>query len=170
MQKVDLEMNLLLDIDPYNSTVSLSRASVLNPGDILYFYDVLNEEQHEVVSVTDATTVELDLPIDGIYSTETTRVVRIKYPPTINLICSRFAAAAIYDKYFAAQVNPNVTDYGKTLRGWALSDLNAVLNGAIILHGQKRIGHRFFNPNLRDRYGLPAIENDGSREIKGGDR
>jgi hypothetical protein len=78
------------------------------------------------------------------------------------------AAANIYDKYFAAQANPDISDYGKKLRGWALSDLNSILQGIVILHGQRRIGHRFFNPMLRDRYGLPGMEG-GEREMKGGD-
>jgi len=168
MQKVDVELRLLNDVDPYNSFVNVSRAAVLTPGDVLIFSDTLNEEEHVVTEVSTSTQIELDYPLSGIYYAETTRVMRVRFPPTLNLICSRMAAANLYDKYFAAQANPNISDYGKNLRALALSDLNAVLNGIIILHGQKRIGHRFFNPTLRDRYGLPAIENDGSRDMKGG--
>lgn len=168
-EKVDLELSLLIDIDAYNNNVELDKANLLSPGDMLVFVDSLVEERHIVASVINANSIELQEPLLGIYHVETARVMRIKFPPTINLICSRLAAASIYDKYFASQASPNVSDYGKTLRNWALSDLNSILQGIIILHGQKRIGHRFFNPLLRDRYGLPPIEG-GDREMKGGDR
>jgi hypothetical protein len=170
IEKTDLEMRLLEDVDAYNDLVYIDRASVLNPGDTLVFIDSLTEEKHTVVS-TDNYLVELDSSLMGVYTVENSRVIRVKYPPTITLICARLAAANIYDKYFSAQVNPDNSNFGKTLRRWALSDINSILNGIIILHGQKRIGHRFFNPTLRDRYGLPNLEGGaGDREMKGGDQ
>jgi hypothetical protein len=168
-EKVDLELSLLVDIDAYNDTIEINKTSPLNPGDTLIFIDALGEERHTVSSIVNTTTIELQEPLLGIYHAETARVVRVRYPAAINLACARLAAASIYDKYFASQSSPNVSDYGKTLRGWALSGLNDILQGVTILHGQKRIGHRFFNPNLRDRYGLPPIEGS-DREMKGDDK
>lgn len=169
-EKADLEFSLLSDIDTYNDTVRVNKAAVLNPGDVLVFISDTIEERNTVLSVTNTTDIELTDPLLGIYHVENTRIVRVKFPSTISLICARLAAASIYDKYFAAQANPNISDYGKSLRGWALSDLNAILNGIIILHGQKRIGNRFFNPTLRDRYGLPPIDKDLNVKLEGGDR
>lgn len=168
-EKVDLELSLISDIDAYNDVVEIDKAYLLNPGDSVVFIDSIAEERHTVVSVTAPFTVEFQEPVLGIYHAETTRLMRVKFPSSVSLICARLAAANLYDKYFASQSSPNVSDYGKTLRAWALSDINSILQGIIILHGQKRIGHRFFNPTLRDRYGLPGMEN-GDREIKGGDR
>jgi hypothetical protein len=168
MEKSDLEMILLQDIDAYNGDVYLDRAGALNPGDTLVFIDSLTEEKHTVSSVSDNLVV-LETSVLGIYYSETARVIRVKYPPSITLCCARLAAANLYDKYFASQVSPDKSTYGATLRRWALSDLNSILGGMIILHGQKRIGHRFFNPTLRDRYGLPGLEGGGDREMKGGD-
>ena len=37
-----------------------------------------------------------------------------------------------------------------------VSYLNNILNGTSILHGQHRIGRRFYNANLVDQYGLPS--------------
>lgn len=170
IEKTDLEMLLLQDIDAYNAYVQIDKANMLNPNDTLVFIDSLTEEKHTVTAI-DGYVVELDQPLLGVYYAETSRVIRVKYPPTITLICARLAAANIYDKYFSAQVNPDNSNFGKTLRRWALSDINAILQGMVILHGQKRIGHRFFNPTLRDRYGLPGLEGGaGDREMKGGDQ
>jgi len=168
-EKSDLELALLSDIDTYNDTVQVDKAVVLNPGDTLVFISDLSEERHTVSSITNNTDIELQDALLGVYHVETTRIIRVKFPSTISLMCARFAAASIYDKYFASQANPNISDYGKTLRKWAVSDLNAILNGIVILHGQKRIGHRFFNPTLRDRYGLPPLDKDFNIKIEGGD-
>lgn len=166
-EKSDLEMSLLRDIDSYNDIIELSRGSSLNSGDVLVFIDAISEERHTVVSVS-GKVVTLSEPLIGVYYAETTRIIRVKYPPNINLICCRLSAANLFDKYFAAQSNPDVSDYGKTLRRLALSDLNSIIAGITILHGQKRIGNRFYNANLNDRYHLPPIEG-GETEIKGGD-
>lgn len=168
MEKSDLEMTLLQDIDAYNGDVYLDRAFSLNPGDQLVFIDSLTEERHTITSISDSLVI-LQNALLGIYYKESARVIRVKYPPSITLCCARLAAATLYDKYFAAQVSPDKSTFGATLRKWALSDLNSILNGMIILHGQKRIGHRFFNPTLRDRYGLPGLEGGGDRDMKGGD-
>jgi hypothetical protein len=34
--------------------------------------------------------------------------------------------------------------------------MDNILNGRTILHGQHRIGRRFYNANLADRYALPG--------------
>ncbi len=164
LQKSDLELELLLDIDEYNNIVSLGKAYSLLPGDVLVFFNDTDEEKHIVSSVSN-TNVELEDNIVGLFYVGDTRVLRVKYPPPISVISSRLTAANIYDKYFSAQVSPNISDYGKTLRETARRDLNNILNGRTILHGQRRIGHRFFNSNIRDRYRLPGADSDGSRDI-----
>jgi len=167
-EKSDLELALLFDIGEYNLEIELDKAKNLVPGDVLVFFDDVQEERHIVESVSNETVVELTEPLIGLYSMDDTRVVRVKFPTPISVISARFTAANIYDKYFASQVSPNTSEYGKRLRQLGLRDVNNILNGRTILHGQKRIGHRFFNPNLRDRYRLPGIpDGDGTRNIEG---
>lgn len=168
-EKADLELSLLYDIGVYNEGIDLDKAGNLVPGDVLVFFDSVQEERHVIDSITNNTSIELVDPLLGFYTASITRVIRVKFPPPISVIAARFAAANIYDKYFAAQASPNVSDFGKQLRTLAVRDINNILNGRTILHGQKRIGHRFFNPTLRDRYRLPGIsDSDNSRNVDEG--
>tara|TARA_B100000614_G_scaffold262903_1_gene299859 strand:- start:26178 stop:26903 length:726 start_codon:yes stop_codon:yes gene_type:complete len=164
-EKADLEMRLIFDVNEYNSDIELTKALNLVPGDVLVFIDASQEERHTVETVVNNTTVELSSTLVGMYDASETRVLRVKYPAPIALISARLAAANIYDKYFSAEVSPNQSEYGKHLRAMARRDFNNILNGRTVLHGQRRIGHRFFNPNLRDRYRLPGADSDGSRDI-----
>lgn len=164
-EKADFQLSLLHDIGVYSDDINLNKARNLNPGDILVFVDDTQEERHIVSNVVNNTLIELEGTLMGFYDEGNTRVMRIKYPTAISLISVRLAAANIFDKYFTAEVSPNISDYGKHLRKIARGDLNNILNGRTVLHGQNRIGHRFFNSNIRDRYRLPAAENDSSRNL-----
>tara|TARA_B100000614_G_scaffold262909_1_gene300813 strand:+ start:292392 stop:293123 length:732 start_codon:yes stop_codon:yes gene_type:complete len=165
-EKADLEMMPLFSIGEYYLSLDVDKAENLVPGDVIVIFDDTQEERHIVDMVVNNTTVETVDTIVGTYEASETRVIRVKFPPPIPLISARLAAANIYDKYFAAQVSPNVSDYGKVLRGQAIRDLNNILNGRTVLHGQRRIGHRFLNPNLRDRYRLPGVtDSDSTRDI-----
>tara|TARA_Y100000034_G_scaffold135025_1_gene205386 strand:+ start:647 stop:1381 length:735 start_codon:yes stop_codon:yes gene_type:complete len=167
----DLEVGLASDIDPYNGDIVLSspQAGVLVPGDILVLTDGVSQETHSVLSVINDFTVETIDEVAYVYSASSTRILRIRYPDPIPLISARLTAANVYDKYFASQANPNVSDFGKTMRTLATNSLNNILNGRTILHGQMRIGNRFFNSNLQDRYNLPGAgaDQDSSRDLPG---
>lgn len=162
LEKADTEFELLFDLDTYNDVIRINNALVLMPGDVILFIDDEFEERHVISEVVNSTTIELEEALIGSFLAVSTRIVRVKFPQTITLISARLTAAAIFDKMFSAQVNPGVSEYGKALREWARIDLNNILNGRTILHGQKRIGHRFFNPNLRDRYRLPGMSDQGA--------
>lgn len=164
-EKADLQMELLYDIGVYSDEINVNKARNLNPGDIIIFVDDIQEERHIVDEVINNTMVNLKGALLGFYDSDKTRIMRVKYPTAITLISSRLAAANIFDKYFTAEVSPNISDYGKHLRKIARGDLNNILHGRTVLHGQKRIGHRFINSNLRDRYRLPSVEQDSSRNL-----
>lgn len=83
------------------------------------------------------------------------RIIRVKFPDPIPWITIRLSAANLYDKFYSAQVSPNISDYGKFLREQARQKINDISNGRTILHGSHRIGNRFYNSNLSDQYGLP---------------
>ncbi|KKK64481.1 hypothetical protein LCGC14_2983800, partial [marine sediment metagenome] len=82
--------------------------------------------------------------------------MRIQFPPPINQVSARYAASFIYDKYFASQSSPNMSEYGTYLREQTKIDINNVLNGTTVFNGQHRTGRRFYNANLIDQYGLPS--------------
>jgi len=165
----DLELLLATDIDPYSGDVivSTAQAGVLVPGDIIVLSDGLSQETHSVGEIVNDFTIETVDEVLYTYAASSTRVLRIRYPDPIPLISAQLTAANIYDKYFASQANPNVSDFGKTMRNIATNSLNNVLNGRTILHGQMRVGNRFFNSNLQDRYNLPSAEQDSTRDLPG---
>lgn len=159
----DYETVLLASMDEYVDTISVSRATVFTPGEAIILTDGTNTERHEVYSIFNGVITTRDV-ISNIFYSNSTRVMRVKFPPPIPFISARLACAAIYDKYAKAQSEPSKTDYGSTLRKDAVADLNNIREGRTILHGVTRIGWRFANPNLVDRYGLKGIgENDGTR-------
>ena len=119
------------------------------------------EERHVIESIVDnvnSNVFTTEDPIQYAFDAIVTRIIRVCYPSPIPLVSARKAAANIYEKYFMAQTDPAESDYGKMLRKLARSDINNILNGRTILHAQKRIGNRFYNSNLDDRYGLPDIQ------------
>ena len=140
-------------INEYNQIIELNPTHNLNPGDELIIRDEDTgvEEEHVVAMVIDQNSVTtldpLTIPFDA-----GARVFRIAYPYPVNEISARFAAAFIYDKYFAAQNDPNVSEYGQEMRKIAMGRLNDILNGKIILYCQQRIGDRFGNPWLDSSY------------------
>lgn len=155
-QQSDYETSLLVDISEYNPYLVTEAGAPLHIGDIIVLNNGFQEEVHTISNIVD----ELN---NNIFETDTTisfsflsgtRVIRIKYPDPIPLISSRYAAANIYEKYFMAEASPAKSEYGNLLRKMAKSDLNNVLDGKTILHGVHRIGRRFYNSNLVDRYSL----------------
>lgn len=134
--------------------VEVSTAYNLVPGDevVIRNDDTGDEENHVVESVLDQYRFTTVAPITTEFSGDNCRVIRVQYPPPINQISARYAASFIYDKYFAAQNDPNVSDYGKAMRNIAMGQINDILNGKVILKCQRRIGDRFGNPFLDDTY------------------
>lgn len=167
-EKVDFETELYSDMDPSaNLYIVIEKYCPLSSGDIVILTDGTNEERHEIDEVIGGDTFST---VDAIqYSfAATTRVLRTSYPPPIRFVSARIASANIYDKYFSAESSPNISNFGETLRTLGYDRMNDILNGTIILHGQHRIGRRFYNPNLVDQYALPtggSIEK-GRKQIK----
>ena len=166
-ERIDLEIELYSDITEYNEYLVFERATPLSPKDTVVIKQLDNEERHVIFEAISASTYStVDVIQYGF--TSGARVLRVTYPAPIRWVSARLSAANIYDKYFAAQVSPGISDYGEALRQIAMNDLNNILNGTTILHGQHRIGRRFYNSNLVDQYGLPkggAIGKD-MRQIK----
>ena len=157
----NFETVLYSDISEYNDYVVTTNRCPFYPGDNIILTDGEHEERHTIEDVVDnvnSNVFTTELPVQFFFSAITTRIIRVTYPNPIPLVSARKAAANIYEKYFMAQSSPNESDYGKMLRKLSRGDINNILNGRTILHAQKRIGRRFYNSNLDDRYGLPNIQ------------
>ena len=142
------------DISEYNQMVEITDATSLQVGDeiIIRNDNTGTEELHIVNTLVDQNTVTVVDPILTNFSGDQIRVTRLKFPPPVNVISARLAASYLYDKYFSAQVSPNLSEYGQELRRLAHGGLNDILNGKAILRCQRRIGDQFGNPWLDDTY------------------
>lgn len=147
------EWTLDSDISEYNQVVEITPVHNLNPGDEIVIRDEDSgvEENHIVLSIVDQNTVSTLNAISSFFSSGA-RVFRIAYPFPVNEISARLAAAFIYDKYFASQNEPNVSEYGNAMRKIAEGRLNDILHGKITLNCQQRIGDRFGNPWIDSSY------------------
>lgn len=160
-EKSDFETTLLSNIDDYNDYIITEKSCPFYPGDNLILTDGDNEERVIIESIVDDidtnvfTTTE---PISYAFVATETRLIRVRYPDPIPLVSARMAGASIYEKYFMSQASPSESEYGGLMRKLAKRDLNNILNGRTILHGQIRIGRRFYNSNVVDRYGLPYVQ------------
>lgn len=92
-------------------------------------------------------------PITSGYSRLTARVERILYPDPISKISAKMAAATLFDKHFAAQVDGNQSEFSKVVRGQAIQDLNNILSGTIRLDVPDIswfVGDRYCNTGLHN--------------------
>ena len=161
--KAQLQLKILADIDEYTDEIKLTRPENLAPGDQLYFIDGSEQEQIEVDTVSGNIITPLSY-ITGVYMAATTRVLLLKFPDPIPAITAKLACAMFYDKWSKAQSEPMKSEYGDILRKEATAELNNIREGRTILNGAERVGARFVNPNLFDRYALKApMDSDGSR-------
>jgi hypothetical protein len=124
-------------------------------GDEVILIGDSQEERHVISEVISSMVFATEDEI-GYFFPADTRVVRVSYPDPIRFISARKAAATLYDKYFSSEAGPNTSKFGDYLRDLAFNDISMILNGTIILHGQHRIGRRFYNSNAVDQYGLPS--------------
>lgn len=151
--------------------IEVSTAVNLVPGDEIVLHDDLTgtEEILIVATIVDQNTFTTTTDIEGIFLADSgVRIIRLRFPPPLNQISARYAASFIYDKFFAAQAQPNISDYGKEMRTVAMGQLNDVLNGKIIMKCARRRGDIFGNPWLSDTYahqdrGYSTSERDMSK-------
>jgi hypothetical protein len=166
-EKVDFETALYSDIDEYNPYIVIETFCPLAAGDIILLNDGTHSERHEIDEVINGKTFSTVSEIQYFFQ-EGTRILRVTYPPPLRFVSARIASANIYDKYFSSESSPNTSSFGEQMRTLAYDRINDILGGTIILHGQFRIGRRFFNPNLVDQYALPTggtIEK-GRKQVK----
>jgi len=144
------EYEILQDISSGTTTIYLEDTSRFLVGDIIIVTNRLISGKKVISSITDENLMNVTSVFANDFLTTNTVVQRLGFPDPVPLISARLAAANLYDKKFAAQASPNMSQYGNTLRSMGENDLNSVLNGRVRLLGQKWLGRRFFNPALLD--------------------
>jgi len=143
------------DINEYNPYVEMSYGNNLVPGDVILIIDDNSglQERHTVDQIIDEDTISTAYPVLTFFeASDDVRIVREQLPPPINQIAARYAASFIFDKYFAAEVAPNTSEYGKEMRGVAMGQINDILNGKTVLKCQRRKGDLLGNSWLEDTY------------------
>lgn len=148
-----------LDITAGDDDAVLQDATKFIVGDLVLVRDDVNWQEVTVSAIPSETTLTFSTPLVKSYLAVDTTVERIRYPDPIPKISARLSAAAIYDKYFAAQVEGNQSDFGKVLRDLAYMDVNQVLSGAIRLQIQDAnmfMGRRYYNHALGDVFDTRA--------------
>lgn len=145
--------NLAVDVTVGDLYITMEDATLFIQDDVIILRDSLNLQELTIASIPTNYRLNLTVPVTNSYLAVDARVERIRYPDPIPLISSRLAAAAVYDKYFAAQVEGNQSDFGKFLRKQAWDDLDQICAGTIklaITNSLNLIGRRYYNQALDD--------------------
>lgn len=108
-------------------------------------------------TVTNFTHLTLAEPTANAYDADSEGTVSLlTYPDPLPVMTARFAAAMLFDKIFVAEQEPDISNYGKSLRSLAVRDMNAILAGQIRLMGQDFASRRFVRNQLFDVVRLPT--------------
>ncbi len=142
-----------------DSTIGVQEATRFNVGDVLLIRDTIHFQELTILSIANQSsisgtaTITFTTTITNSYTASSTNIELIAYPPPINKISARLAAAYIFDKAYAAASDPNVSKYGEFLRTLAASDMNLILSGAIKLKvpgAYDLVGMRYQDASLSD--------------------
>lgn len=148
--------DLILASFTQNTIVVTDAVNLIRGDEILIHNDLTGLEEDAIVDkVIDRFTIRTVADLEGVFLAEDgIRVIRRTYSPAITEISARYAASFVYDKYFAAQSAPNVSDYGNKMRDEADGRMNDILNGRIYVKCAERHGDRFASSTLDDTYAL----------------
>lgn len=156
LDRVNLgSFELANDIVAGDTSIIMPDVTRFTIGDIILVRDSTSGQFQQVViqDMPNENTLILTTPLVNSYSALTTKIERIRYPDPIPLISARMAAAYLYDKHFAAQVEGNESDYGKYLRQQAFQDLENILMGVErlkVADAGRYVGRRYYNHALDD--------------------
>jgi hypothetical protein len=144
------EYELLADVTAGDFSIFVEDTSRFLEGDMINITDRVTNEKKIIDTIVDETELTVTIAFSGSYLASNSNLQRVGYPDPVSLSSARFAAANLYDKYFASQSDVNTSEYGNKLRLMAENDLNSILHGRVRLYGQRILGRRFFNPALLD--------------------
>ena len=119
-----------------STTVTVEDNSGFKAGVLVRIGDLTNTEVNEVNRLPEeeynVTTLTLmnKTARDYLTSIQSTISV-ISYPDPIPLICARIAVATIIDRLFVAEQDPDISNYGKSLRTLSTNGLDEIMAGGI---------------------------------------
>jgi len=153
--------DVAVDITAGDTFLILADATRFTIGDVILLRDssAALSQQLTISDIPNDNKLVFSTPITNSYTAANTKVERIRYPDPLPKMSARLAAATLYDKHFAAQVEGNESNYGKYLRKLVYDDAEKILNGAIRLiipDAGLMVGRRFYNPALDDVYSTRA--------------
>lgn len=153
------------DITTGDTSVVLLDATRFTQDDVILIRDSATGlfQQVTISDIPNENTLTLTGPMTSGYPALTTRIERIRYPDPIPKMSARLAAAYLYDKHFAAEVEGNETDYGKYLRKLVYQDMNGILAGTVRLlvpDAGGYVGRRYYNHALDDVISTKAKPGD----------
>lgn len=159
---------LAADVTAGDSFALLNDNTRFNVGDVVLIRDGTNSQEMTIDAIPNKIRLDFTLPITLSYLAADTNIERIRYPDPIPKVSARLAAAYFFDKQFAAQQDPNTSNYGQYLRKLAYSDINSITSGKIRLaipDAGQYIGRRYYNLVLDD---VPSTRAEPGKEwIKG---
>ena len=139
-------------------TVTVRDARVFSIGEIIRIQNSGDMETAEISSVSDSTTFVVDTIVGNYITANGDKVSILEFPDPIKVTTARFAVSFMLDKLWAAEQEPDVSNYGKAQRNMARDAVDSILSGEIKLFGQEHTGRRFIRGSLIDAYGTPNLD------------
>lgn len=139
-----------------NIVVDVRDTGPFSPSTLIRLQSDYVYENCNITDINDFTQITLDTVINNYQSSEYPVISILEYPDPIPTLTSRLAASYIYDRYFVAEQEPDVSSYGKTQRNLARDGIENILTGEVMLTGQDHTNRRFIRMSLLDVYKSPA--------------
>lgn len=164
------EQDLAGDCKAGSKVVKISDNAAFKAGCLVKIGDINGSEINEVDVLSDnaysITEVSLVKEVGRNYTRGQESILSlVAFPDPIPLACARMAVAAIIDKQFVSEQNPDVSNYGKSQRTLAAAALDEIMAGAIRLNGQEFVGRRFVRTQLWDTHKTSAeVQRGGGKE------
>lgn len=143
-------------------------STIFTQGDLVVIRSAGGSQELTVTGFPNDNTLSISPPLSSNYAAGLSIISRLRYPDPIPKISARIAAANLYDKHFAAQVEPDQSDFGIKLRQLAYDDLNEILAGSeklLVPEAGQYVGRRYQNMALLD---TPSTKAESGKKWKNG--
>lgn len=149
-----------------NISVRVHDSGMFAKGMMVRLQDRFYYESAIVSDVPDLNTVVIQ-SVASPYSQYNGVISILQFPDPIPLMTARMALSYGFDKLFAAEQSPDVSNYGVAQRTLAMNAMDNILAGSIMLTGQEWTGRRFIRMPLLDAFSSPVKELQFGREGQG---
>jgi len=157
------ETGILNSVSSGNSIkVSVHDTGSFAKGQLVRLQSDCDYEESTVLDVANLDQIILD-KVSSSYDSDGLISI-LEYPDPIPLTAARLAASYAYDRLFAAEQSPDVSNYGNEMRKRAMFSIDSILTGAAILMGQEHVTKRFARMSLFDSFKTPTDDISFGRE------